>query len=326
MLSRLHWQTGNIPAADQEFRQAGVLFERLNDGLALGGMQIGLSIAAIVQGRLDEAEQRLRQRLEVVQRVGHAEGETDVRGLLASIEAARGNWSAARAGYLETARFAAARGHSGWVPYYRYTAAFAALRNGQLDLAERELRSFLSAAAIEPSARYAARSRLAEVLVRKGDTEGALEEITGATDQLDSVRNNLDDYQLKLLVFQTRDDKDEPDLGLATIVAGLVSKGRITEAFRLSERRRARTLSDRLLQASALQEGSGQPRSEPRVVVPETDLAALVPDERTAVVEFLAGRRGQPSTAFILTRSAIRASVLPPMDSMESVVVAYLKQ
>lgn len=326
MLSRLHWQTGNIPAAEQEFRQAGVLFERLNDGLALGGMQIGLSIAAIVQGRLDEAEQILRRQLVITQQVGQAEGETDVRGLLASIEAARGNWQAAREGYRETARFAADHGHSGWIPYYQYTAAFAALRMGQLDVAERELRGYLANPAIEPSGRYAARSRLAEVLIRRNNIDGALREINGATDQLDSVRSQLDDYQLKLLVFQTRDDKDEPDLGLATIIAGLVRGGRVAEAFRLSERRRARSLSDRLLQAEALREDTARHASAGVAGPGSTDLAAMVPDARTAVVEFLAGRRGQPSVVFVLTRDGVRASVIPSMDSLEPGVVAYLRR
>ena len=330
MLSRLHWQTGNIAAAEQEFRAAGVLFEQLNDGLALGSMRAGAIYAAIAQGRLDEAEQNLRELLPIAQSIGQAEGETDIRGMLASIEAARGNWSAARAGYQETARFAAERGHSGWVPYYRYTAAFAALRMGQLDVAERELTDYLAtglaAGALGPSQLYAARSRLAEVLLRRGDIDGALREINGATDQLDSARIQLDDYQLKLLVFQTRDDKDEPDLGLATIVAGLVQGGRVTEAFRLSERRRARSLADQLLEAEVLREDTTDPQATAPAGPGFTDLQAMVPDERTAVVEFLAGRRGQPSVAFVLTRDGIRASVIPSMDSVEPAVVTYLKE
>jgi CHAT domain-containing protein/tetratricopeptide (TPR) repeat protein len=326
MLSRLHWQTGNLPAAEQEFRQAGVLFERLNDGLALGGMQLGLSVAAIAQGRLDEAEERLRRRLVITQQIGQAEGEIDIRGFLASIEAARGNWSAARQGYLETARFAAAHGHRAWLPYYRYISAVAALRMGDLALAERELRDYLASPEIDPSGRYAARSRLAEVLVRRGDIEASLREITGATDELDSLRNQLDDYQLKLLVFQTRDDRDEPDLGLATIVAGLVKGGRPAEAFRLSERRRARTLADRLLQADVLREDSSSgSRSRPAGNPLPSDLAAAVPDDRTAVIEFLAGRKGQPTTAFVLTGSGVRGVILPSMDSIEPVIVRYLR-
>lgn len=213
------------------------------------------------------------------------------------------------------------------MPYYRYTAAFAALRMGQLDLAERELREYLAGGATGPSALYAARSRLAEVLVRRGDIEGALREINGATDQLDSVRDQLDDYQLKLLVFQTRDDKDEPDLGLATIVAGLVQGGRVAEAFRLSERRRARSLADRLIQADVLREDTAAGHPVAVWLGPgSTALAAMVPDGRTAVVEFLAGRRGQPSVAFVLTRDSIRGAVIPSMDSVESAVVTYLRE
>lgn len=325
MLSRLHWQTGNLPAAEQEFRQASLLFEKLNDRLALGNMQLGLGIAAIAQGRLDEAEDILRRRLAVVQEIGQAEGETDVRGLLASIEAERGNWAKAREGYQQTARFAGGHGHAGWIPYYRYLAAVAALRMGELPVAEREFRAYLAGEGLDPSGRYAARSRLAEVLVRRGDTDGALREIDGATDQLDSARNQLDDYQLKLLVFQTRDDKDEPDLGLATIVAGLVRGGRVQEAFHLTERRRARVLSDRLLQAEALREDTTRRSSAPQRQPRSTDLAAMVPDAGTAVVEFLAGRRGQPSVVFVLTRGGVRASVLASMDSVEPAIVAYLQ-
>jgi CHAT domain-containing protein len=56
-----------------------------------------------------------------------------------------------------------------------------------------------------------------------------------------------------------------------------------------------------------------------------TNLETVVPDEHTALIEFLAGRRGQPSTAFVLTRAGIRGEVLPSMDSIEPLVAAYLR-
>jgi CHAT domain-containing protein len=290
-------------------------------------MQLGLAIAAIVQGRLDEAEQILRRRLAMAQQIGQAEAETDSRGYLASIEAARGNWNAARAGYLETAAFAAAHGHAGWVPYYQYTAAVAALRMGDLAVAEGELRTYLAAPGLEPAGRYAARSRLAEVLVRRGNVDAALREITGATDELETVRGQLDDSQLKRLVVQTRDDKDEPDLGLASILAGLVRGGRVAEAFQLSERRRARALADRLLQGDVLRDDApGTIAPSRKVTSPGIpNLEAVVPDEHTALIEFLAGRRGQPSTAFVVTRGGIRGIVIPSMDSIEPLVTEYLR-
>jgi tetratricopeptide (TPR) repeat protein len=326
MLSRLHWITGNVSASEREFRQAAVLFEGLRDSFALGGVQVGLAAAAIAQGRLDEAERILRARLAVTRRIGQAEGELGNRTMLASIKAARGDWAGARADYEDAARFAARTGHEGWLPYYQYAGALSSLRMGDLDRAEREFKAYLASGVPGALERYGARSRMAELLVRRGDTDGALIEINEATDQLDSIRNRMDDHELKLLVFQTRDDLDEPDLGLATIVAGLVRGGRVADAFRLTERRRARTLADKLLQAELLREdSSGSHLARTRIEADSGNLGALVPDDRTAVLEFLAGRRGQPSTAFVLTRSDIRATVLPSLDSLEPLLLGFIR-
>ena len=116
---------------------------------------------------------------------------------------------------------------------------------------------------------------------------------------------------------------------MARVLAALAAGGRAEAAFALAERRRARELADRLLQNTALERGesglSDKPHELQRVGV--ADVAAQLPDH-TALLEFVTGALGAPTTVFVVTRqrggAKIRARVLPPADSLTGAIARFL--
>jgi len=313
-LGDIHAATGDWVSADLEFRAANADFTYLGDAFGLRGIKRSMAGAALAVGRLDIAEKEMIEARDDAAGAGMAEGVYSALLELASIKLLRGDFEGSRRDTERAAAFGVETGHQGWVQELGYNRGFFALRLGELDRAERYLRAFLHEAAPEMLvSRYAARARLAEVLVRKGRLDAGLAELVGAMDQLDSMRATLDDRALRLLIFQTRSTLDEPGLGLATIAAALVRAGRAEEAFGLSERRRARVLIDRLLQdrlVASVPGRAGIP-SELEAGSQRTDLPI-----GSALVEFLAGQNGQESIAFILTRHGITAELLPSFDSL----------
>jgi tetratricopeptide (TPR) repeat protein len=163
------------------------------------------------------------------------------------------------------------------------------------------------------------RVRLAEVWARRGDLERAEREITAASREMETWQASLGDDQLRRYAFAaTALGERDPQGPVAQVLAALVKGGRVDAAFALAEQRRARALTDRLNQADALREGgvpAGSPAHRARSsTAPE--IAAALPDERTALLEYVAGSEGAPTTLFIVTRAGVRARLLPPADTL----------
>lgn len=314
-LSAIHWQAGDVGEAIRDFTVAESLFTRLRDGFGLANMQTGRGIVFLAAGRLDEAERVFRRNLAASEARGIAEGVYGNTVSLATVQSARGDWTGARRLLEQAIAYGNANGHAGWTASLGYSLGIIALRLGELDRAERY---FLRAGAMTTPDqyldRYAIRARLAEVAARRGDLDRAARGMESAARQLDSLRDRLEDRQLKLLVFQTRTSFDEPDLGLAAIAEHLVRGGRSPDAFRLAEQRRARTLADHLLRAAYLR-GTTPPHATTAGLPDPAALARRLP-EGTALVEYLAGRGAQATTAYVLTPGGVTGVVLPPVDSL----------
>ena len=171
--------------------------------------------------------------------------------------------------------------------------------------------------------RHLARAQLAEVYARRGDVARAERELTAAGDELDQWRASLADRELRVLAFQaSAGDHLSRDASVARVLGALVDADRVEPAFELAERRRARELVDRLTQAEALRVDSApasgartgawlRPRS-----ITAADARAALPDDRTALIEYVTGVDGAPTTAFVVTRSGIDAKVLVAADSV----------
>ncbi len=179
------------------------------------------------------------------------------------------------------------------------------------------------------SLRYGVRARLAEANADLGELDAAERELTAASDDLDAWRANLADDDLRLLAADLCACADQ-DTGVPRVLAALVTDGRAGPAFALAERRRARELVNRMMQAEVLRDArsaDGELRAAVErqgAPVTSAELAAALPNEGTALLEYVTGPNGAPTTLFIVTRNGVQALLLPPLDSLAPPVQRWL--
>lgn len=315
------WFTGDLASAEPDFRAAVNRFEQLDDRLGLLTAQRSQAWMAMALDRIDEAEEVLRTTEAQSALLGSIDGVYISRLGLMQVQCARGRWDEAHQQMEAVVEFLQRNRRTVWIPGLAYTRGLIALRRGQLDLAEQRLGEALRASEGEHLRRHAVQLRLAGVHVARGDVDLAYAVASKAADHLDSTRAQLTDRELRIVVFQTGTRWDDSDFGLGSVVAALVRHGRDADAFQLLERRRARDLADRFLRAEAV--ASLPLQHAPKGRPAEVDPATVVRDERTAVLEFLVGQRGQPSTVFILTTGGIQGLVLGADDSLGTRVARF---
>ena len=145
----------------------------------------------------------------------------------------------------------------GWQESLAYWDGLLALARGDLAGAEADLLEDLrTLGSGQPARRYVAEARLAEVYARRGNLAAAEQRLTAATDSLESWRASLDDQSLRLLVFDTREQDLDPDVGVGFVLGALAQNDRAPAAFALAERRRARTLLDQMVRLATLHSDS----------------------------------------------------------------------
>jgi tetratricopeptide (TPR) repeat protein len=160
---------------------------------------------------------------------------------------------------------------------------------------------------------YAAASRLAD----------AERELAAAEDEIDAWRATLTDRDLRLLVFQAGPQEvNDRDMHIATVIHALALGGMAPSAFALAERRRARDLADRISQLSALGANNVAPAATAYGVTVGT-VASLL-DSNTALIEFVTGARGAPTTVFVVRRDTIRAYGAPSADSLAAPIARFV--
>ena len=277
------------------------------------------------------------------QRVGDWSHVLELYTQLAGIEMRAGDWSAAERALREAADAARKLG-----PAKEALVAFPrgrlALHRVDLATAEREFRDFLrSLDSTQRIQRYETRAYLADIFARRGDFAAAERELTAASDELDAWRASLTDAELRLMIFQAgASEANDRNASVSRVLAGLAKGGRADAAFRLAERRRARELSDRLTRVAALRVGSGADSARvdagKRPVPPiapvvetargRTSGAYTLPDSRTALLEFVTGAFGAPTTLFVISPRggeppALTAHVLPSADSLVDDIARY---
>ncbi|MCC6319140.1 MAG: CHAT domain-containing protein [Gemmatimonadaceae bacterium] len=165
--------------------------------------------------------------------------------------------------------------------------------------------------------------RIAEAFARSGRFEAAESVFTRGSASLDRMRGRAASRGdvLRLLTGQRYDT--DTDLGIATTVAEFVRVGRLEAAFRIAESERARWLWTQRARRDAM--ARTKPDRGPlddRMIDARDVQAALEP--RTVVVSYVTGRGGEPTTAFVISATQLRAVVLPPIDSMTSDVERFV--
>jgi tetratricopeptide (TPR) repeat protein len=313
-------------SADALFAAQG---DRYGEG-TLAGVRADL---AFLTGDLEGAEAAYRQEIEIAQPLNFGVALVTARIGLAHVAISRRSWAEADR-QLEAARaVAAAAGMRGRLQGLAYHRGVLDLDRGRLDAAEAELSAALrqleaawrdDPAGGQPDRVYHYRMRLAEIRAIRHDPEGAATLAAQAMDGLEAWRATLSRPELRVLAFQVSEDRSDPDLGFASIVAELVREGRAETAFGLAERLRVRSLQDQRMRLEAVggadPGGSSLDGAPPVVGVTSKEMVASVPDEGTALLEWVTGRGGEPTTLFIVGRFGLLARVLAPADSIEPAV------
>ncbi|MDQ6827784.1 MAG: CHAT domain-containing protein, partial [Gemmatimonadota bacterium] len=319
---------GDRYVAERYAKQASASFTRAGDYLGLAYMRSLEADLAMRHGDLAGARRLYLSGLRWADRQADLPVAVNMLAGLASVELKESQWDAAL-GHLDSA-YALTKSYtsSATKPSFDHLRAYIARERGDLVRAERGFRAWI--ALIQPfqnELRHGARISLAEVLLARGDLRAAEEEMIAATADLDRYRATLSDDQMRLHAVDRSNElgggNDEAD----AIIAASALAGHTRVAFELAERRRARTLLDKLLQADVIARG-GSARAALRPsrrgdVATLDSLIAAMPDERTAIVEFVSVA-GRPSAALVITKAGARAYPVAPIDSVRGMVGRFV--
>lgn len=317
-LGMLALRVGDLTTAAAQFRHAAAL----NDSLGLIEARLiareneGEVLAASAE--LEGARVAFQQVMDEAIRGDFFERVLLMRQALARLAIRRGDWAEA-ARQLATADSAArVRGFAEMRAPLVYDRGRLELGRGNARAAARLFTDFLRGTDPDDELiRYTVRARLAQARAATGDLDDAERELEQASDELERWRASLGAGELRRYAFAaTALGEYDPQGPASSVIAALARAGRADAAFVLAERRRARTLADRLSQAEALRERATTPTAHRDRIATASAIAAALPDDRTAVVEYVAGSEGAPTTLFLVTRRGVEARLLPTADSL----------
>lgn len=329
MLGFLSLDLGDVASAKEFIERSSALLDPV-DRFAPYTLDRLRGDIARETGRLEDARRAYFDALSRIEELDWAPGVIYTRMSLAHLAIHQRDWAAAER-ELSLAR-REARDHALLEDdeELEYHFGALALQRGDLDEAERIFRRALARlTGSREDWRYYHGARLGEVHARRGKLVEAAATLLSATDALESWRAGLQGRQLRLLAFEHAEDLSDPDMGVAFVVSALAAGPHLETAFEIAERRRARELADRLLRAEVVRAG-GDADSLPESLAPTApratlaDVAAGLPDERTALLEFVTGEGNEPTTLFVVTRAGASAHILPPEDSVAPLVTRLI--
>jgi tetratricopeptide (TPR) repeat protein len=329
LVGTLAYSLRDLASATRALDRAYALYGTLGDSADQMNVRSWQANIARDQGDLVQARRLTREVIGEARREQAVPWAIDLFHSLADIEILAGDYPAAAAALDTAARMLRSHGIEAWAPQQLYQRGRLALHRGDLDSAERIFRGYhRSLGDSEALRRHEVESYLADIRARRGDLAGAERDLTAAADQLDAWRAGLGDRALRLFAFQAvATDESDGNATVARVIAALAAGGRVGAAFTLAERRRARELGDRLLEATALEGAGAAPARDTATVarpIASEELAALLPDS-TALVEFLTGPFGAPTTAFVIVRGAPPAArILPRADSLAGSIGRFI--
>jgi CHAT domain-containing protein len=236
---------------------------------------------------------------------------------------ARRDWPRATE-MLALARDSTIRGRSGAYIDLDYYEALLALGTGRPNDARRALdRSQREGARAGDGPTYLQLARRAEAEAILGRLDTAEVTLRAAMSRFERYRATRETREQRLAALGFAGDDGDPDVGVATVVAALARGGRTAAAFDFAERTKARELLDGMARREALRDpASDRPQAREAALasvytrpVALSEMQAAVP-ESTAVVHFNTGTWNEPTTAFVVTRDATSAYLLPPADSL----------
>lgn len=213
-------------------------------------------------------------------------------------------------------------GMPGWLTPVDLDRAFVALRRGRYADAQALVSGHSKAFSPDQArARFEITAMRAEAAWGLGQTDLAVAILDSAATQLERQRQRLSGTQLQQLVFQGG-TLQRGQVSAVNVIGGVAGM-RPAAAFRLAESRRARSLQDRMVVASALRgaqagAGAGSSAGARGTTVPMVQAGLL--DHRTALVEFVTGPWGASSAAIVVTRDTTFGVTLPPVVELDGLI------
>ena len=183
-----------------------------------------------------------------------------------------------------------------WSNEREYHLGLLALRRGDGRGALGHLRRFqatLDERTLNPIRRFDFTVRSAEAQSLAGDVLLGARMLDSAIARFGAWRASISDRALRMASWDERSIDADPDLGVATIIARTAQAGHDTLALRLANARRSRDLRSALVAAADRTPASGE-----------------------LWLQFVTGRRGEPTTLFIRRGNTLRSAQLPPVDSL----------
>jgi hypothetical protein len=333
-LADVAMHVNDLTTAREHLERSVAMYEAQGDPTSTTIPRRYLAFLSLAAGKTDQARREVNEVLQFYRSTEEATDVFDLHRMLAAISMREGDWTGA-AGELTVAEQLARRLRiQQWTDQLKLDRGLLALFRGDLPEAESSLEAYLATAdASQPVVRHETRLRLAEIHALRGDLGRAEQEATAAWHDLDRWRASLDDRELRLRTFQTSPaelktvGKSDRDASVARLLGLLAAGGRAASAFELAERRRARELMDALLQAEALRTGE---RPEARQLlerraapVTADAIIAALPDEHTALLEFIVGNPDVPATVFVVQRTGLRAHPLEPPRAWSAPVARF---
>lgn len=325
-LAQLSLRVGDAAAALRASREAAREFERLGDRLGQLATRTIMAEASFLSGRLEEAEQGF---LEVEahalsQGIPNAVPLTRLRRAMVLME--RGDNERASRLIDEATADAVARGIRGIVVSdQHYVRGLLQLRRGEYDRAIASLEAFKKG--IGPGAVHHlldADLRIAESLARDGRFDAADSVFATGSALLDKMRRISPEREDLVRLLSGRRYEFDTDLGIATTVSLFARSGRLNGAFGIAESERARWLWLQRTRRSALSQKDGIRQNPLNDRVLQVEDIQRVLDPETAVLEFVTGRGGEPTSLFAIWRTGAKVYTLAAADSLAPVVARFV--
>ncbi len=315
-LGLISLELGDRATATEQLTRARTLLEQQGD--AWGAITARGALGGVARAAGDTAKARAEysEVLAWGERTGNVQLQRNMHDALSSLAEMAHDWRTAERELAFAREISVKAKATGWLDGQFFRDGRLALRRGNFASAEKALQRQLTLLdSSQHSLRYTVRALLAEVYAKTGALPKAEAELVSASEEVDRWRGQLSEHDLRARYLEFSNGLD-PDLGVATVIATLARAGRVEPAFALAESRRARELTDQIARAKSAESLSTvQPRAA-RKAASLAEARQLLPDEATALLEYVTGRGGEPSTLFIVTRNAIESRALPAIDSL----------
>lgn len=330
-LGEVDRKLGAIGDAMEQYGRARALMTKVGDATGQAYADQAMAELHHVDGQLAVADSQWRV---LLQRADRVAPQLAVQGVMARADIARraGDLAVSAALLDSVVVIIAARNMPGWRAEWRYFTGLQALAAGRAERAIAQWDTLLREnRRVSPAARFEVVSRWAEAQATLGRFDLAWRTFLGGAVSLDRWRLSLSTREQALAAIGDRQFDWDRDLGLATTAALFARAGRPAEALAMAEWRRLRAAQQIELQRGALSvESTPSSGTVVRVVdssrvdparLPTLARARLQPSQ--AIVAFMTGRGGEPTTAFVLTRDTLVSVDLPPADSLSASIAAF---